>query len=263
MLRILIGILLLISSPAWAITNWNKSLPQNGDNITSWPTVVTAQWSILDTLLSNYDRGENLLYKNATTLTVAAGEITVSNSGSSLRLFLQDTGNTDITSANLDTGASFSPSTTYYVYSATSSTTASSSTYYISLISSAPTGPTYYSKLGNFTTDGSGNIANVKTSDMIGFGTVTTQSISTIYQATTDGFVYVSGNSGSGGNSIDLFSDGSASPSTRVGRITSGTVNFPVQATICFPIKAGQYYQLTQGSGTSLSIYQFTPLQVN
>ena len=86
------------------------------------------------------------------------GEIVVSNSGGTVRLFLQDAGTTALTTANLDTGSSFSAGTQYYVYAATSSATASSSTYYISLSSSAPTGPTYYAKLGSFTTDGSGNI---------------------------------------------------------------------------------------------------------
>lgn len=98
-------------------------------------------------------------------MTITLGEIVVSNSGASLRLFLQDAGNTDITSANLDSGGSFSAGTTYYVYAATSSSTASSSTYYISLSSSAPTGPTYYVQLGSFTTDGSANVSAARISN--------------------------------------------------------------------------------------------------
>lgn len=162
MIRILLACLLLISSPAWAVTNWNKALPASGDNLTAWPAAVGSQWSIVDTLLSNYRRGEKLIFKNSTTLTVGAGELVVSNSGASTRLFLQDSSNTDITTANLDSGASFSAGTQYYVYAATSSTTAASSTYYISLSSSAPTGPTYYAQLGSFTTDGSANVISNK-----------------------------------------------------------------------------------------------------
>ncbi len=119
MLKILLA-LLLMTTPAFAVTNWNKAIPATGDNLTAWPAAVTAQWSILDTLISNYRRGEKLIYKNATTITVSLGEVVVSNSGGSLRIFLQDVGNTDITTANLDTGSSFSASTTYYVYSGTS-----------------------------------------------------------------------------------------------------------------------------------------------
>ncbi len=161
MLRMLLALLLLtISTPVWAVTQWNKAIPAAGDSKSAWPGQVTAQWSIMDTLLSNYVRGENLIFKNSTTLTVTLGEVVVSNSGNSVRLFLQDAGNTDLTTANLDTGSSFSATTTYYVYAATSSTTAASSTYYISLSSSAPTGPTYYAHLGSFTTDASGNIVS-------------------------------------------------------------------------------------------------------
>jgi len=158
MFKILLAILILIPTNGWCVTNWNKALPLVGDNLTSWPAAVVAQWSILDTLLSNYRRAETLTYKNTTTITVAAGEVVVSNSGATLRIFLQDAGSTDITSANLDTGGSFSNSTTYYVYAGATSSTAASSTYYISLSSSAPTGPTYYVQLGSFTTDGSANI---------------------------------------------------------------------------------------------------------
>lgn len=158
MIRILLAILFLIPTNGWCVTQWNKSFPASGDNLTAWPAAVTAQWSILDTLVSNYKRGESVIYKNSTTLTVTLGEIVVSNSGGTLRVFLQDSGNTDITTANLDSGGSFSAGTAYYVYAATSSATAASSTYYISLSSSAPTGPTYYVKIGAFTTDGSGNV---------------------------------------------------------------------------------------------------------
>lgn len=162
MFKILLTILIILSGPAWAVTNWDKSIPASGNSKSAWPGQVMAQWSILDTLISNYRRGEKVIFKNSTTLTVASGELVVSNSGGTLRLFLQDAGNTDITTANLDSGSSFSASTQYYVYSATSSTTASSSTYYISLSSSAPTGPTYYAQLGSFITDGSGNIVSAK-----------------------------------------------------------------------------------------------------
>lgn len=175
MFRILIAILLLISNPAFAVTQWDKSIPSTGANLTAWPAAVTAQWSILDTLVSNYQRGETVIYKNSTTLTVTLGEVVVSNSGGSLRVFLQDSGNTDITSANLDSGGSFSNSTNYYVYSTASSSTSASSTYYISLSSSAPTGPTYYQKIGSFTTDGSGNIVPYQVYK-VNYGSSTTDS---------------------------------------------------------------------------------------
>lgn len=160
MLRILLAVLLLISSPAWAVTQWNKAIPAAGDAKSAWPAAVTSQWSILDTLVSNYRKGYALIYSSSSALTVSAGEVVVSNSGGSTRLFLQNASNTSATTSNLDTGSSFSSSTTYYVYAGTSSATAADATIYISLSSSAPTGVTYYKLLGNFITDGSGNIQN-------------------------------------------------------------------------------------------------------
>lgn len=161
MYRILVTIFILISiasTNGYCVTQWDKAIPAAGNSKSAWPGQVTAQWSIVDTLISNYRRGENLTYKNATTITITLGEVVVSNSGASLRIFLQDPGSTDITTANLDSGGSFGASTTYYVYAAASSSTAASSTYYISASASAPTGPTYYVQLGSFITDGSANI---------------------------------------------------------------------------------------------------------
>lgn len=197
MKRILLAILMIISSPAWAVTNWNKSIPASGDNLTAWPAAVVSQWSILDTILSNYVRGEGLIYKNSTTLTVSSGEVVVSNSGASLRIFLQDASNTDITSSNLDTGSSFSSSTTYYVYAGTSSATAASSTYYISLSSSAPTGITYYKLIASFFVNASGNIDTIYNYNNFIGGNALGESGSylsgTTYQNTTSNKIQING----------------------------------------------------------------------
>lgn len=166
MLNILLILLLMIPTNGWCTVQWNVNLPASGDNLTSWPAAVKSQWSILETLVSNYRRGMAILYKNSTTITVSVGEVVVSNSGASTRLFLKNSSNTDITASNLDSGSSFSSSTTYYIYAGTSTATDASATFYISLSSSAPTGVTYYQQIGSFTTDGSANIViyNVLTS---------------------------------------------------------------------------------------------------
>lgn len=191
MFRLLLAILFLIPTNGWCVTQWNVGIPTTGESKSAWPGEVHSQWSIIDTLLSNYKRNMVISYTSTTSLTVAAGECTVSNSGGSVRLFLQNAGNTAITSANLDSGASFSAGTTYYVYAATSSTTAASATFYISLSSSAPTGPTYYLQLGYFTTDGSGNITpNIINTNIpvTGLASWTSPSQGTNLQATTDLF---------------------------------------------------------------------------
>lgn len=158
MFKILLSLLILISTPAWAVTQWNKGLPLATDLKSDWPVAVQAQWSIMDALLSNYRRGAYLSYSSSSAISVSVGETVVSTGGIAPRLFLQNTTVSSITTANLDTGASFSASTTYYVYAGATSATASSATYYISLSSTAPTGVTYYLQIGSFTTDSSANI---------------------------------------------------------------------------------------------------------
>lgn len=255
MVRIILSLLFLVSlsTNGWCVTQWNKAIPAAGDSKSSWPGQVTAQWSILDTLLSNYRQGENLTYKNTTTITVTLGQVVVSNAGASLRLFLNDPGNTDITSSNLDTGSSFSNNTTYYVYSATSSTTASSSTYYISLSSSAPTGPTYYFQLGSFTTNSSGQISSVINNNYIGgFGAWTSKSAEVVYQATTDGFLVANSNVGSD-ESLVIYTDSNNPPTTV--RVRNGGNSSSQLASGTCPIRKGDYYEVHMGSGTLSSAY--------
>lgn len=257
MKRILLTIsLLILSSPAWAVTQWNKAIPASSDSKSAWPGQVTAQWSIMDTLLSNYRQGENLVYKNTTTLTVTLGQIVVSNAGGSLRLFLNDSGNTDLTSANIDTGGSFSNSTTYYVYAGATSGTAASSTYYLSLSSSAPTGPTYYVQLGYLTTNASGAISSVVNNNSVGFGTPTSKTAGVVYQALTDGFVtgYAVATVTNG---FKLYSDTSSSPTTIVQQglgIWASGAPMIVSEPISFPVKKGYYYQVVGLKGDAPSI---------
>lgn len=255
MRKLLLTILLLtIVSPAWAVTQWTKAIPATGDNLTAWPAAVTAQWSIMDTLFSNYRQLMPIVYKNSTTATVNSGEIVVSNVSGSLRLFLQNTSNTDITVSNLDTGSSFSNSTTYYVYAGTSTNTDSAATFYISLSSSAPAGVTYYKRLGNFTTDSSGNIAGVFNDNATGTGDAVSKSFSTNYLATTDG--YIEGYTGPASNnqSFVAYTDATTTPSTVVqqGSITWSSGAPANSATIGFKVKKGNYYKVTSTAGGAL-----------
>lgn len=254
MFRLILAALLFISTPALAVTQWDKSIPSSGNNLTAWPAAVTAQWSIMDTLLASYRQGERLTYNNTTTIVVTSGQVVVSNSGATLRIFLSDSGNTTLSTANLDSGSSFSAGTTYYVYAAGASSTAASSTYYISLSSSAPTGPTYYFQLGSFTTDGSGNItaSGITNNNFVVSGQMSaavSKSIDVAYQASTDGFFY-------GQIFCDdfkiltIYSDSNSSPSTTrqvagcQSTTTSGYFSFSI------PVKKNDYYKATS-SGSS------------
>lgn len=234
-----------------ALTQWNVGIPTVGDSKSLWPTQVHAQWTVQDALLSNYKRGMVVTWKSATTLTVLAGECTVSNSGGSTRLFLANTSNTDITSTNLDSGGSFSAGTTYYVYAGTSSTTAATATYYISTNSSAPSGVTYYLQLGTFTTDGSANVTSTITNLNIpaGLGAWVSLTPGSVYQASTDGILqggFTSPGSSGSNPSGALLTD-SSNPPTTIRAYCSADKSTFVSTSCTTMVKKGDYYKSVTG----------------
>ena len=259
---ILLLILSLMPVNAWCVTQWHvSSLPATGDTLASWPADVNAQWSITDTLVSNYRRGYNLSYSSASTIVAGAGEIVVSNALGTTRLFLKNTSTSNVTFSNIDTGAEAS-ATTYYVYCGTNSATASSCTFYVTTSSSAPTGITYYARLGSFYNDASSNITlinNDNRSDEI--GEKVSKSVDTIYQATTDGFVSYTGTF-SASQQVILYTDSSSTPTTNVSQLAAGSgFSSTYRGSIFFPIKAGDYYKVSVVSGSpTTENYYFIPL---
>lgn len=153
-----------LTSSAWAITQWAKGKPAASDHKSDWPTDEQANNSVLDTLLSNYRAGLALSYNSGSTINVSAGEVVVSNAAGTVRLFLKASGSGTLTFSNLDTGAEGS-STTYYVYAGTSTATDSAPTFYVSLSSSAPSGVTYYKRIGTFYNDSASNVSLITNTD--------------------------------------------------------------------------------------------------
>lgn len=231
MFRLILFFMLLLTSPAFAVTQWSLTIPASGDSKSAWPAAVHSQWTIMDTLFSNYRNGLDLIYKSSTAITISTGEAVVSNSGGSTRLFLQNTSSSDITASNLDSGSSFSAGTTYYVYCGTSTATASTCTYYISTSSTSPSGVTYYKKLGSFYSDSSSAISLPSSYDGVQYSNVepsassngTSYSASTEYTNTSPTklmvVAYATAASSGGFQYIDISGNiGAASASTEVTR---------------------------------------------
>lgn len=253
MFRLILFFTLLLTSPAFAVTQWSLTIPASSDSKSAWPTAAHSQWTILDTLFSNYRNGMPLIYKSSTALTVGSGEAVVSNVGGSARLFLQNTSSTDVTASNLDSGSSFSAGTTYYVYCGTSTATASACTYYISTSSTSPSGVTYYKKLGSFYSDASSNISLPSSYDGVQYANIepSTSSNGTSFSANTEYtnssstklmIVAYAGAAQSGGfQYLDLSGNiGATAASTEVTRCAnwdSGTTNtFYCNATFIVPV---------------------------
>lgn len=130
--------------------------PVGTTNISDIDTVVFQQIvDPLDRTLSNYRRHCTVLYSSASALTVSVGEVACMSSGSVVRL-RKNTSSTSVAWSDIDTGAE-AASTYYYVY-ANADADATTFTVKISTSSSAPTGVTYYRKLGWFYNDSSSNI---------------------------------------------------------------------------------------------------------
>jgi len=165
MKRFLAGLVLslFLVSNVYAV-GWIKAKPAAGDSPSDISTLVVANNTALDLMLSNYRRGAKLSYSSASQLTVGIGEVACSNATGSIRLMVANTSATTVTWANIDTGSE-AASTTYYVYAICSAITDTTFTVKVSTSSSAPTGVTYYQRLGYFTNDSSSNITDIVNDD--------------------------------------------------------------------------------------------------
>lgn len=161
MLHLLL-VLLLVSTQAWATTQWRNGTgvntllgSSNASDIdsNSYNNIVKP----LDDLLSNYHQSLGIYYSSASALTVSPGSVMVSNSDGSIRLTLYNSTSTSIDFTNIDTGAEAS-GTTYYVYAIAASASATSATFKISANSTSPSGATYWKKIGTFVNNSSSDI---------------------------------------------------------------------------------------------------------
>lgn len=252
----LVILMLLLSMPALVCAesydaNWDKDEP-DGDTryIDQIDNYVISNNQALDRLLANYVSDCQMRYDSASQFTVQDGEIVCSNSDGSVRVFTRNTSSTTVTWADIDTGAE-AANTTYYAYAVAASTTATTFTVSISTSSSAPSGATYYKRLGSFLNDSSSNITQIKNDSYFqDLGAWESKSKNTVYQATTDGIAIGYAPSG-GGQQVYIYTDGSNPPTTKRfetgGDPTSG--NYAAIA----PVKKGDYWEID--SSASVTVY--------
>lgn len=165
-------LVVLFTNNVFAANQWRKGTGENtilGSEAGADIDTVSFQNIVdpLDRALSNHRQGCKIKYLSASTLTVDAGEVTVSNSAGTIRLLQQNTSSTTVTWANIDTGTEAS-STRYYIYAYQDTVTTATFSIAISLSSSAPTGITYYRKLGSFYNNSSGDIEQISNDDNTG-----------------------------------------------------------------------------------------------
>lgn len=265
MLRLFYTLILMLSltSIGFAEDEFNSQIPQATDNPVSYPTAENSNNNTLNRTLFNYRQAALIVYNNASNITIQPGEVACNsatgNTAGQTVVYRRTTSNITANSANLDTGASFSASTTYYVY-ANCDAAATTFTVTISLNATTPSGVTNYRQIGTFVTDSSINITGITNSNIIGIGTATTGlGAGTVYLAQTDGMVSISAEGTASNWVANLLVDGNPSPSTRRQRCGNATASGNV-CSLSYPIKAGLYYTVTTTSST-IDNYEFIPQQ--
>lgn len=245
---------IFIAVQAMAADEWLKTRPASTDTRISWPADSQANNAAIDRLLANYREGMTLTYSSATTISVTAGSVTCSNSAGTVRKMRLNTSATNVTFADIDTGAEAS-GTTYYIY-ASCDADAETAVFKVSASSTAPTGVTYYKRLGSFYNNSSSDIANISNdNDVDKLAAKESKTVGTSYFASTDGFASLFGDSSSvRGQQLACYSDATSTPTTLVGRAGSGS-DQGSGASITVPVRAGDYYRCTwsatdSGSGT-------------
>jgi hypothetical protein len=152
--------------------------------------------------------------------------------------------------------------TTYYLYAIAASTSSTAATFKISTSSTAPSGITYYKKLGSFVNDGSSNITSIRNDNAYGeFGDWVSKSSNTNYQALTDGYViaysnnWFNGADSSPGKRLETYSDSTSTPTILRARVgtTSSTTAIYVSSNV--PVKKGDYYRVDDSTGVGSTIY--------
>lgn len=155
---IILMLLVGFQSTTHAADQWSKSLAGT-TQAADIDSNVSTSWSAQDRMLSNYRQGAAVIRNSASTLTVLTGELALPDSSVSTVRYRKNTANVSVSWSDIDTGVEAS-ATQYYVYGLADSD-ATTFTVKISASSSAPSGSTYYRKLGEFYNDASGNITNV------------------------------------------------------------------------------------------------------
>ena len=138
---------------------WLKGQPDGGESPSDIDALIQVNHEALDRLVYNHRENLEVVESSVAQVSVLPGEIAMPNSGGTVVKWRRNTSTTAVTWANIDTGAEAS-STYYYVY-AVGDTDITTCTFEISESSSAPTGATYYRKIGWFYNDSDSDIAFV------------------------------------------------------------------------------------------------------
>lgn len=205
-------------------------------------------------LNANYQEGCKISYASASTITVGAGEIVLQNSAGTIFLMQQNASATTVAWTSLDTGSE-SASTTYFLWAYQETATDEDFDVTISTSSSAPSGKTYYARLGSFYNDSSSNITrdgidNDNNYYALHLGDWLSKSNNVSYLASTDGEFFACGLMAAGNTSLTGYTDSSNPPTTARQTLSRSYGEHHISLSVS--VKRGDYYKVT---GASAYVY--------
>jgi len=246
------------------IDDWMRgdgSIPVKGTNSESDVDTLVSDYIVdpLNLLLANYRQGCALSYTSTTVVTIGIGEVSTSDSAGTVHRFRKNTATVtvDFAAANgvgaLDTGA-IAASKTYYIY-AVADATATTFTGIASLSDTTPATVSHYKRLGYAITNSSSQlqstyVINDEAVPQAGLGAWVSRSVTTAYQAATDGFVLATKITAAGTGTVNVYSDTNANPTTERGRCAGGSSGF-----VMCPVRKGDYWKVTVDISDSMIIY--------
>lgn len=157
-ISLVIPLILMLTGNVFA--DWDKAQPAGSASVSDIDTLVQANNTALDRGMAQVCN-IGLVYSSASAITATTGSCVVQNSDGSVRVYLNNTSTTSVGWADIDTGAE-AGSTTYYVYAIAASVSSTTATFKISTSSTAPSGVTYYAKIGSFYNNSSSDIDRTK-----------------------------------------------------------------------------------------------------
>lgn len=271
LLCLLLSFGLMFSSNIYAASQWDKSDPAGSESPGDLDSLITANNDAIDRMLSEYREGCKITYASASTVTVGAGQIMLSNSTDTIRLMQSNASAITVTWSMIDTGSE-AASKIYYLWAFQETVTDSDFEVCLSLSSSAPSGKTYYKKLGSIYNNSAGHITRINDdSERFAYGAWVAKSNNVQYQAMTDGeFIGVvsAGASPSGGRILAYTGESSASSirnaaSVHVNTGSSYETAYQNYDGFSVSVKAGDYYKgvLAYSGNACSATYYWQPKQ--
>lgn len=144
----------------YAADQWTVAAVTGSTDPSDLDIILDEQFGAVDRMLRGYRKNVSVIPSTSTQVTILPGELMICNSDGTDCEMRRSTSNITVTTADLDTGSSFTDATYHYVY-ATADTDIDGFVEKVSISSTAPAGATQYRMIGGFYYTTAGGITSV------------------------------------------------------------------------------------------------------